>query len=50
MIFFFYPQSLHEVLTQDCFKFAINRDFCAVYEGCVNREMNWITDELKGIY
>lgn len=42
---FFYPQSLQEVLNQERFQVAINRDFRAVCEGRANRETTWITDE-----
>ncbi len=47
---FRYPRSLQRVLNQERFTTAISRDFCAVVEGCANRETTWISDELKAIY
>ncbi|MCX7593359.1 MAG: leucyl/phenylalanyl-tRNA--protein transferase [Fischerella sp.] len=47
---FRYPKSLRRVLNQQRFTVAINRDFAAVVEGCANRELTWISPELKEIY
>ncbi len=47
---FRYPKSLQRVLNQQRFEVAINRDFEAVVEGCANREVTWISEELKAIY
>lgn len=47
---FRYPKSLQRVLNQERFTVAINRDFKAVVAGCANRELTWISPELKEIY
>jgi leucyl/phenylalanyl-tRNA--protein transferase len=47
---FRYPTSLRRVLNQERFDVAINRDFKAVVAGCANREVTWISHELKEIY
>jgi leucyl/phenylalanyl-tRNA--protein transferase len=47
---FHYPRSLRRMLNQNRFSVAVNRDFAAVVEGCANREVTWISDELKAIY
>jgi leucyl/phenylalanyl-tRNA--protein transferase len=47
---FHYPKSLRRVLNQQRFTVAINRDFPSVVEGCANRELTWISPELKEIY
>jgi leucyl/phenylalanyl-tRNA--protein transferase len=47
---FRYPKSLRRVLNQQRFTVAVNRDFAAVVEGCANREVTWISSELKDIY
>lgn len=47
---FRYPKSLRRVLNQQRFTVAVNRDFAAVVEGCANREITWISSELKDIY
>lgn len=47
---FHYPKSLQRVLNQERFTVAINRDFKAVVAGCANRELTWISPELKEIY
>jgi leucyl/phenylalanyl-tRNA--protein transferase len=47
---FRYPRSLRRVLNQNRFTVAVNRDFAAVVEGCANREVTWISNELKEIY
>jgi leucyl/phenylalanyl-tRNA--protein transferase len=47
---FRYPKSLRRVLNQQRFTVAVNRDFAAVVEGCANRELTWISSELKDIY
>lgn len=47
---FRYPRSLQRVLNQNQFTVAINRNFPAVVEGCAQREVTWISPELKTIY
>lgn len=47
---FRFPRSLRRVLNQEQFTVAVNRDFLAVVEGCANREVTWISDELKALY
>ncbi|ARV59107.1 leucyl/phenylalanyl-tRNA--protein transferase [Nostocales cyanobacterium HT-58-2] len=47
---FRYPKSLQRVLNQERFTVAINRDFKAVVAGCANRELTWISSELKEVY
>ncbi|RAM48304.1 leucyl/phenylalanyl-tRNA--protein transferase [Mastigocladus laminosus UU774] len=47
---FRYPKSLRRVLNQNRFTVAVNRDFESVVEGCANREVTWISAELKDIY
>ena len=47
---FRYPKSLRRVLNQNRFQVAVNRDFGAVVEGCANRDVTWISDDLKEIY
>ncbi len=47
---FRYPKSLQRILNQNWFEVAINRDFEAVCEGCADREMTWISPELKAVY
>jgi leucyl/phenylalanyl-tRNA--protein transferase len=47
---FRYPKSLQRVLNQKRFEIAIDRAFEAVVEGCADREVTWISPELKRIY
>ncbi|EAW39160.1 leucyl/phenylalanyl-tRNA--protein transferase [Lyngbya sp. PCC 8106] len=47
---FRYPRSLQRVLNQNRFSIAVNRDFSAVVDGCANREVTWISEELQEIY
>lgn len=47
---FRYPRSLRRILNQNRFTVAVNQDFGAVVEGCANREVTWISNELKEIY
>lgn len=47
---FRYPKSLRRVLNQNRFTVAINRAFAAVVDGCANREVTWISQELKEVY
>lgn len=47
---FRYPRSLRRVINQNLFSVAVNRDFDAVVEACANREITWISKELKQIY
>ncbi|MEL6381285.1 MAG: leucyl/phenylalanyl-tRNA--protein transferase [Cyanobacteria bacterium J06626_18] len=47
---FRYPKSLRRVLNQERFYSAISRDFAAVIDGCADRDVTWISDELKDIY
>lgn len=47
---FRYPTSLRRVLNQNRFTVAINRDFGAVVEGCADRDVTWISEELKKLY
>ena len=47
---FRYPQSLQRVLNQKRFQVAIDRNFEAVVEGCANREVTWISEDLKQLY
>jgi leucyl/phenylalanyl-tRNA---protein transferase len=47
---FRYPKSLQRVLNQNRFTVAIDRDFEAVVEGCADRDLTWISPELKEIY
>ncbi|MBD2446795.1 leucyl/phenylalanyl-tRNA--protein transferase [Nostoc sp. FACHB-152] len=47
---FRYPKSLQRVLNQERFTIAVNRDFPAVVAGCANRDITWISEELKDIY
>ncbi|NDJ18013.1 leucyl/phenylalanyl-tRNA--protein transferase [Myxacorys almedinensis] len=47
---FRYPRSLRRILNQERFSVAINRDFNAVVEGCADRDITWISPELKKIY
>lgn len=47
---FRYPKSLQRVLNQERFSVAINRNFRAVCEGCADRQLTWISDELMDIY
>jgi leucyl/phenylalanyl-tRNA--protein transferase len=47
---FHIPRSLRRALNQNRFTVAINRDFGAVLEGCADREMTWISDELMHVY
>ncbi len=47
---FRYPKSLQRVLNQERFTVAINRDFLGVVDGCANRDITWISPELKKIY
>lgn len=47
---FRYPRSLRRILNQNRFTVAVNQDFRAVVEGCANREVTWISNELKEIY
>jgi leucyl/phenylalanyl-tRNA--protein transferase len=47
---FCYPKSLRPIVNQNYFSIAINRDFTGVCEGCANREITWISSDLKQIY
>src|SRR5512141_2817396 len=47
---FRYPTSLRRVLNQNRFTVAINQDFGAVVEGCANRDVTWISEDLKDLY
>lgn len=47
---FHYPRSLQRVLNQERFAIAVDRDFGSVVAGCANRDVTWISDELKEIY
>jgi leucyl/phenylalanyl-tRNA---protein transferase len=47
---FHYPRSLQRVLNQNRFTVAIDRDFGGVVAGCADRDVTWISDELKEIY
>ncbi|MBV9389277.1 MAG: leucyl/phenylalanyl-tRNA--protein transferase [Chroococcidiopsidaceae cyanobacterium CP_BM_ER_R8_30] len=47
---FRYPKSLQRVLNSERFTVAINRDFKAVVAGCADRDMTWISPELKELY
>ncbi|MBD2465823.1 leucyl/phenylalanyl-tRNA--protein transferase [Oscillatoria sp. FACHB-1407] len=47
---FCYPRSLRRVINQNKFTVAINRAFRAVVDGCANRDITWISDDLKAIY
>lgn len=47
---FRYPKSLQRVLNQEKFTVAVNRDFISVVNGCANRDITWISEELKKIY
>ncbi|MBI4780561.1 MAG: leucyl/phenylalanyl-tRNA--protein transferase [Oscillatoriophycideae cyanobacterium NC_groundwater_1537_Pr4_S-0.65um_50_18] len=47
---FRYPTSLRRVLNQNRFTVAINRDFGAVVEGCADRDVTWISADLKELY
>ncbi|MEB3210124.1 MAG: leucyl/phenylalanyl-tRNA--protein transferase [Leptolyngbyaceae bacterium] len=47
---FRYPRSLQRVLNRNQFTVAINQAFDDVVEGCANRDVTWISDDLKEIY
>jgi len=47
---FHYPRSLQRVLNQERFAIAVDRDFGGVVAGCANRDVTWISDQLKEIY
>jgi leucyl/phenylalanyl-tRNA---protein transferase len=47
---FHYPRSLQRVLNQNRFTVAIDRDFGGVVAGCADRDVTWISDQLKEIY
>lgn len=47
---FRYPKSLRRVINQGCFNVAIDRDFAAVCQGCADRDVTWISEELSQIY
>lgn len=47
---FRYPKSLRRILNQNKFSVAINRDFKSVVDGCADRDVTWISPELKKIY
>jgi leucyl/phenylalanyl-tRNA--protein transferase len=47
---FRYPTSLRRVLNQNRFTVAIDQAFATVVEGCADREITWISDELKQLY
>jgi leucyl/phenylalanyl-tRNA---protein transferase len=47
---FRYPRSLQRVLNQERFTPAINRDFAAVVAGCADRDVTWISGELREVY
>ena len=47
---FRYPKSLQRVLNQKRFQVAIDRDFEAVVHGCADRDVTWISGELKHLY
>ncbi len=47
---FRYPTSLRRVLNQNRFTVAVDRAFDAVVEGCADRDVTWISEDLKVIY
>jgi leucyl/phenylalanyl-tRNA---protein transferase len=47
---FRYPTSLRRALNQNRFTVAINQDFGAVVEGCADRDVTWISEDLKELY
>ena len=47
---FRYPTSLRRVINQKRFTVRINGDFRAVVAGCADRDLTWISDELREIY
>lgn len=47
---FRYPRSLRRVLNQERFSVAVDRAFREVVEGCADRDITWISGELKEIY
>jgi leucyl/phenylalanyl-tRNA--protein transferase len=47
---FRYPKSLRRPLNQNRFQTAISRDFMAVVNGCADRNITWISEDLKDIY
>ncbi|MFZ4665091.1 MAG: leucyl/phenylalanyl-tRNA--protein transferase [Prochlorotrichaceae cyanobacterium] len=47
---FRYPKSLQRLLNQKRFEVAIDRDFEAVVNGCADRDVTWISEELKHLY
>ncbi len=47
---FRYPKSLQRLLNQKRFQVAIDRDFEAVVNGCADRDVTWISEELKHLY
>ena len=47
---FRYPKSLNRVLNQNRFSVGVNQAFMEVVDGCANRSITWINDELKQMY
>jgi leucyl/phenylalanyl-tRNA--protein transferase len=47
---FRYPKSLQRILNQHRFSTSIDRDFSLVCEGCADRDLTWISPELKQVY
>ena len=47
---FRYPKSLQRALNQKHFQVAIDRAFMAVVDGCADRDVTWISGDLKEIY
>ncbi|KKI99324.1 leucyl/phenylalanyl-tRNA--protein transferase [Prochlorothrix hollandica] len=47
---FRYPKSLQRVLNQGRFRMTVNQDFRGVVQGCADREVTWISQELQEIY
>lgn len=47
---FRFPKSLRRVLNQNRFSVATNRAFREVVDGCADREVTWLSNELKEIY
>jgi leucyl/phenylalanyl-tRNA--protein transferase len=47
---FRYPRSLQRVLNRNQFRVAIDQAFDEVVEGCADRDVTWISHELKAVY
>jgi leucyl/phenylalanyl-tRNA---protein transferase len=47
---FRYPKSLQRILNQNRFSTSVDRDFISVCEGCADRDLTWISPELKQVY